>query len=127
VRTGTRVPVEYDPILSKLVVHAETREAAIARMLKALSEYVVLGIKTPIAFLKEVLASEPFARGATYTDFIPVHFADWRDQGPDRELAAIAFVAGEMTPAAATGSGTETSSGAPSLPTPWQTLGNWRM
>jgi hypothetical protein len=51
--------VEYDPILAKLVVHAEDREAAIARMRRALAEFVILGVKTPIAYLRDVLASEP--------------------------------------------------------------------
>lgn len=42
----------YDPLISKLVVHAETREAAIARMLRAVSEYRVTGIEDDVALLR---------------------------------------------------------------------------
>jgi acetyl/propionyl-CoA carboxylase alpha subunit len=55
--SGFNVPVEYDPILSKLIVYAGNRKDAIERMTRALSEYVILGVKTPIAFLIDVLKS----------------------------------------------------------------------
>ncbi|MBI5551497.1 MAG: acetyl-CoA carboxylase biotin carboxylase subunit [Desulfobacterales bacterium] len=123
VYAGFEVPVEYDPILSKLVVHAETRELAIRRMLRALKSYAVLGVKTPIDFLLDVLASAPFQAGETYTDFIASHFADW---GPDRqtlELAAIAYVADAMAPKAQPGGRPEQAA----RPGPWQTLKHWRL
>ena len=43
VYAGFQVPVEYDPILSKLIAHAENRDAAIQRMIQALQAYVILG------------------------------------------------------------------------------------
>jgi len=123
VYAGFEVPVEYDPILSKLVVHAETRELAISRMIRALQDYAILGVKTPIGFLIDVLGSEPFSAGDTFTDFIGTHFSDWKPQLPDLDLAAVAYIADELSaaekstiPAAATAD----------TVTPWQTLGNWR-
>ncbi len=59
---GFEVPVEYDPILAKLVVHAQTRELAIRRMIRALQEYVILGLKTPVAFLIDVLSADFFQK-----------------------------------------------------------------
>src|SRR5438309_7495860 len=50
VYAGYTVPVHYDPMLSKLVAHAATREEAIARMRRALTEYRVEGIETTIPF-----------------------------------------------------------------------------
>lgn len=121
VYTGFEVPVEYDPIISKLVIHAENRAQAIKRMIKALREYVLLGIKTPIPFLIDVLESEAFIAGDVFTDFIETHFSDWKPENKEKELALITFIIDEMNrrPKKIT----EISD---RIPTPWETLGNWR-
>ena len=67
---GYDVPPHYDSLLAKLIVWAETREAAIARMQRALNEYVIEGITTTIPFLLRLLSHESFRRGETYTRFI---------------------------------------------------------
>ncbi|MCP3901490.1 MAG: acetyl-CoA carboxylase biotin carboxylase subunit, partial [Desulfobacteraceae bacterium] len=59
---GFEVPMDYDPILSKLIVHAETRDQAINKMIKALQDYIILGVKTPIEFLIDVIGSIPFRK-----------------------------------------------------------------
>lgn len=124
VYSGFTVPVEYDPILSKLVVHAENRELAIKRMTEALSRYVILGIKTPVAFLREVLANEAFQRGETYTDFLSTHFADWKPAGRDVEAAAVSFAADAHVRSLRAKPSSRQQEG---MPSPWETLGNWRM
>ncbi len=123
--SGFEVPVEYDPILSKLVVHAETRDQAIGRMIRALESYAVLGVKTSIGFLIDVLASRPFADGETTTDFIPTHFADWKPGADRGDLAAIAAAADALAPrarAAFNGAAAEAAHSGP-----FQTLGHWRL
>ncbi len=67
---GYTVPPHYDSLLAKLVVWAETREAAIARMQRALDEYIIEGITTTIPFHKRLLRHEGFIRGETYTRFL---------------------------------------------------------
>ena len=67
---GYQVPPHYDSLLAKLIVWAETREAAIARMQRALDEIVIDGITTTIPFLQRLLKHEGFIRGETYTSFI---------------------------------------------------------
>jgi acetyl-CoA carboxylase biotin carboxylase subunit len=67
---GYSVPPHYDSLLSKLIVWAETREAAIARMQRALDEYVIEGLATTIPFHKRLLRHEGFIRGETYTRFL---------------------------------------------------------
>ena len=57
---GWVVPLDYDPMLSKLVAYGETREVAIERMLRALDEYVVGGIKTNISLFQRILKDEDF-------------------------------------------------------------------
>lgn len=68
--TGYTVPPHYDSLLAKLIVWAETREAAIARMQRALDEYIIEGLATTIPFHKRLLRHEGFIRGETYTRFL---------------------------------------------------------
>jgi acetyl-CoA carboxylase, biotin carboxylase subunit len=67
---GYEVPPHYDSLLAKLIVWAETREAAIARMQRALDEYVIEGLATTIPFHKRLLRHEGFISGDTYTRFL---------------------------------------------------------
>ncbi len=121
---GFTVPVEYDPILSKLVVHAENREAAIERMKKALADYVVIGIKTPTQFLADIIDSQPFREGNTLTSFIDTYFPSWEPTLPDKDLAALAFIADGMAGKRVADAVAE---GPAEIPLPWQTLGHWRL
>ena len=75
--TGMEVTPYYDPLLAKLVVYSENRNESINKMIWALSRYVVLGVTTNIAFLKEVLAHEEFKKGNITTHFIDDYFKDW--------------------------------------------------
>lgn len=60
---GYRVPPYYDSMIAKLIVHAPTREEAIARMLRALDECVVDGVKTVIPLHRKILADPQFRKG----------------------------------------------------------------
>lgn len=65
-----KVPPNYDSLIAKLVVHADTREEAIERMLRALDEFIVVGIKTTIPFHKQLLLTEKFKSGIFDTGFL---------------------------------------------------------
>ena len=93
IRAGFEVPMEYDPILSKLIVYAENREAARQRMIRALENTVILGINTTIPFLLEVFKTAEFREGKTRTDFIDRHFEGWKPDRSEADLARIAFAA----------------------------------
>jgi acetyl-CoA carboxylase, biotin carboxylase subunit len=67
---GWEVPLEYDPMLSKLVAFAETREAAIDRMLRALDEYVIGGIKTNVGLFRRILLDAAFRAGQIDTGYL---------------------------------------------------------
>ncbi len=67
---GYEVPPHYDSLLAKLIVWAETRDQAIARMQRALDEFVIEGIITTIPFHQRLLKHEGFRRGEAYTRFI---------------------------------------------------------
>jgi acetyl-CoA carboxylase biotin carboxylase subunit len=63
VGVGYSVPVFYDSLIAKLIAWAESREAAIARMARALGEYQVLGIPTTIPFFRWLMEQPSYARG----------------------------------------------------------------
>ncbi len=67
---GGEVPIHYDPLVSKLVVWAESREEAIRRMRRAVGEYRVVGIKTTLPFFGRVLAHPAFVAGDYDTSFV---------------------------------------------------------
>jgi acetyl-CoA carboxylase biotin carboxylase subunit len=71
VYSGATVPPFYDSMIAKIVAVGETREAAIARMERALHETVIEGVNTTIQQCLEILASEPFVRGQYAIDFLP--------------------------------------------------------
>lgn len=70
VYAGWTVPLEYDPMLSKLVAFAETREMAIDRMLRALDEYVIGGIKTNIGLFRRILQDADFRAARIDTGYL---------------------------------------------------------
>ncbi len=70
VHTGYTISPYYDSMISKLCVWAKTRDVAIARMERALYEYVVVGVKTNIPFHKAVMRNPAFRRGYLTTSFI---------------------------------------------------------
>jgi acetyl-CoA carboxylase biotin carboxylase subunit len=124
-REGDEVTPHYDPLLAKLVVWAETRPAAIARMERALGQYAILGVETNIAFLLEVIRHPSFQAGALHTGFLDEHNiapAPGRDGVIAEALAAAAAV---LTRPAAAGSARGGSREA--TPSPWRSGGAWRL
>jgi acetyl-CoA carboxylase biotin carboxylase subunit len=67
---GNEVTHFYDPLLAKLIVHAENREAAIQRMQSALKEFIVHGVVTNIDFLQTVLVHPDFIEGKVTTRWV---------------------------------------------------------
>lgn len=80
---GYNVSPYYDSMLGKLIVHAPTREQAIARMRRALGECVIEGISTNIALHRWILKQPPFVTGAYDTHFLE------RDLDPDGVRAEL--------------------------------------
>lgn len=70
VRQGSRVSAEYDPLLAKLCVWGADRAQALARLRRALAEYVVGGVETNLAFLLSVTADAEFQSGRYDTEFV---------------------------------------------------------
>lgn len=71
--TGYKIPPYYDSMIGKLICWGVDREDARKRMLRALDEYVITGIKTTIPYHKKILTNEVFISGKFNTGFIPEH------------------------------------------------------
>lgn len=92
---GWTVPMDYDPLLAKLAVWAETRDGAIARMKRALGEYYVSGIRTNITFFRQILEDAEFRAGHLHTGFIEEFFRRSGEpaEKQDPEYEAVAALA----------------------------------
>ncbi len=90
---GWVVPMDYDPMLAKLIAWAQDRPAAIRRLRRAIEEYSVSGIKTNLSFFRRVLTDPGFAGGKLHTGFIDEFFSRaGKGQETDGELAELAAV-----------------------------------
>jgi len=89
---GMDVSIYYDPLIAKLIAFGKTREKAINRMIRALEEYRIAGVKTTIGFCRFVMEHEAFKSGNFDTNFVAKYFKPEyldKDQEDEREVAAL--------------------------------------
>jgi acetyl-CoA carboxylase biotin carboxylase subunit len=90
---GTEIGLYYDPLVAKLIVHDETREAAIARMSRALDELLIEGIPTIAPFHRRVMDESDFRSGDFDTGYLDEHPDLLAGDGQEESLRAAAVVA----------------------------------
>ena len=116
---GLDVPIFYDPMISKLVAWAEDRPQAIARMRRALDEYLITGIRTTIPFFRWLLTQPAFESGAFHTTYLDDVLAVRNGRPfvePTPEIEDVAAIAAAiMAATAGDAAGSEPSS------SPWRT------
>jgi acetyl-CoA carboxylase biotin carboxylase subunit len=96
---GWTVPLEYDPLLAKLIAWAPDRQMAIQRLRRALREYSIVGVETNLAFFREVLDDAQFRAGHLDTGFIAAFFARRKpkpEPSADLEMAAALAAAAQV-------------------------------
>lgn len=71
---GMSIPFYYDPMIAKLICHAETREAAIEKMIRAIHDYQITGLETTLGFCEFVMKHEAFRSGNFDTKFVETYF-----------------------------------------------------
>jgi acetyl-CoA carboxylase biotin carboxylase subunit len=113
------VPIDYDPLLAKLIGYGADRDEAIARLTRAISEYFVGGIKTNISLFRRILRDDEFRAAQLDTGFLDRMLKRAEDKPVDSRIAEAAAVAagvfaalGTIATAAengAAGSGSRTS------------------
>ena len=122
---GFDVPLEYDPMLAKIVAWAPDRAHAIERMRGALRETAILGVETNVAFLLDILADPSFGDGTFTTTTVGERYTNWK---PDESGLSIAAAAAAILSAAAVPPGGDRAARGTtaSINDPWQTLAGWR-
>jgi acetyl-CoA carboxylase, biotin carboxylase subunit len=120
---GCTISSFYDPLISKLSVWAPTRERAVARMRRALSEYVVTGIRTNLAFHENLFAHPEFAAGRYDTGFIERYKDDLlqysRVKADRRAAVAVALAVAAARMEGATGASRASEGESRSKLSPW--------
>ena len=76
IEAGMDIPIYYDPMISKLIVHGENRTDAINKMIKAIDEYDIVGVKTTLSFCKYAINHPDFRSGNFDTRFVKLNFSD---------------------------------------------------
>lgn len=71
---GMSIPFYYDPMIAKMICHADTREQAIEKTLRAIAEYEITGLETTLGFCAFVLRHEAFVSGNFDTKFVEKYF-----------------------------------------------------
>jgi len=71
---GMEIPIYYDPMIAKLIVHASTREMAIERMVRAIDDFQITGIQTTLGFCRFVMNHPEFISGKFTTGFVAQHY-----------------------------------------------------
>jgi acetyl/propionyl-CoA carboxylase alpha subunit len=125
VRKGSNVSVHYDPMLAKLIVHASTREEARRRAITALRDYAILGIRTNIPFLLEILEHQSFIDATIDTGFLDRESAALASKIPTELPAAIVAFARAFKGTSYSVNPAGPRGGVPAID-PFSTLGGWR-
>jgi acetyl-CoA carboxylase, biotin carboxylase subunit len=117
---GWVVPTSYDPLISKVIAWAPDRAGAVARMVRALTEYDVRGIKTTVGFCRWLLDTSAFKAGDFDTTTIDRLIDEWGSHASDgdtslEELVAAAAALFAHTPAGQPRTGRPSLTGAESL------------
>src|SRR5258708_7607823 len=126
---GWNVPIDYDPLLAKLIGYGADREQAIARLTRALDEYFVGGIKTNISLFRRILRDADFRAANLDTGFLDRMLKGSEDKPVDSRTAEIAVIAAGMfaalgsTSVAAVESSGNRSSETEAAPSKWKDAG----
>lgn len=91
---GMSIPIYYDPMIAKLIVHAPTREAAIEGMLDAIDSYIIDGVSTTLGFCRFAIDHEAFRSGNFDTGFVGKYFSPETYRAYFSEESEIAAAAG---------------------------------
>jgi len=94
---GMEIPIQYDPMIAKLITFGSTREEARLRMIRAIHDYQISGIETTLSFGDFVMKHPAFIEGDFDTKFIEKYFqADMLTKNIDETASVAAFSAGNL-------------------------------
>jgi len=122
---GWTVPMEYDPLLSKLIAWGNSREETIARLRRALDEYTITGIRTNVGLFRRILTEPEFLRGEIHTKWLDELLA--RPRPTDSQLREgaedAAMIAAAVWQASQIGRAPDSAGAAEQETSPWKLAG----
>jgi acetyl-CoA carboxylase biotin carboxylase subunit len=80
---GFTVPIDYDPLLGKLIAWGNDRAEALARLQRAIEEYAITGIKTNVSLLGAILRDSEFVSGEIFTRWLDERLPDFLESSKD--------------------------------------------
>lgn len=89
---GMNIPIYYDPMIAKLAVHAANRDEAREKMVRAIDEYQITGVKTTLPFCKFVMRHPAFATGNFDTGFVQQYFKSELLQAEENDIEIAALM-----------------------------------
>ena len=125
VRAGDDIGINYDPMISKLIVHGDDRATALSKMRQALRDYHILGVQTNIGFLSSLLNVEEFADEEFDTGFIETHYKKLFDKEAENSALAVCVASMAVLPVIARDKNEHFSCLDPW--SPWQDKSGWRL
>jgi len=96
IEAGSAISLFYDPMVGKLIVHAPTRETAVARMHRALLELTITGVETSRDFHLRVMEDDEFTRGVIDIQWLERRLPSLLDARPPKDAQRIAAIAGAL-------------------------------
>jgi acetyl/propionyl-CoA carboxylase alpha subunit len=115
VRSGSVIGLDYDAMIAKLTVCAESRDTALARLLWCLRHTLLFGTVTNVNYLQDILALSEVKAGTMHVKLLETELSGWKDPAPPELLAAHASLAAPA-PAGASGSANH------GIASPWERL-----
>lgn len=89
---GMSIPLMYDPMIAKLIVHGKDRKEAIEKMLKAIDEFEICGFSTTLGFCRFALKHDEFVSGRFTINFVADHFKpEYLKEEISNELASASY------------------------------------
>lgn len=120
---GMSIPFYYDPMIAKMICHAETREAAIEKTIRAIDEYQITGVETTLGFCRFVMNHEAFRSGNFDTKFVEQYFKpevlNILEEDAASDLLASALAARVMSESSRSSTGVTSDS--PQARSKWRT------
>jgi acetyl/propionyl-CoA carboxylase alpha subunit len=93
---GMDIPIYYDPMIAKLITHGKDRDEAIARMVRAIDEYIITGCQTTLGFCRWAIQHPAFVSGDFDTHFVKKYFTpEVLNSSSEEEMLVAALTAAQ--------------------------------
>lgn len=126
IEAGTHVSPYYDPMLAKIITWGYDRQESIRKMIRALQDTVILGVKTNIPYLIDILKHQKFRSGDISVGFLQENMEPWKEEPDTSNSTWLALAAFEMLGSSQSSSHKQADEHRQEILDPWSEIDNWR-